>query len=269
MKILIFSTLSIFSLSLQPLLAQLPIWDTKPWLGFFAGHDRNKFAMGIKSDGSIELEIKDKKGQRMGFSKGIIILPTVMAEGEKGWAPLNRVRTTMSTTDKPTDQPKKLTYRGKVTGDAEYEVVVEFDRDKISFGGKIIDKGATKKPIKFQIRCRFQQPYKGASPESAKKSTAKDTIKYLRMDKKKGQCGIFESIDFSKDETFGPLSFLEVDMKNYMNYGLSFRSEGQLPLILENPNKTPAPPMDGFAIIFEHDPAKDPKGYARMVFEIK
>ncbi len=269
MKTLFFSTLLFFSVALHPLLAQLPIWETKPWLGYFAGHDRSKFAMGIKSDGIIELEIKDKNGARMSFTKSILIVPTIMADGEKGWYPLTRIRESMSTTDKPTDEPKKLTYRGKATGGAEYEMVVDFDRDKISFGGKIVDKGETKKPIKFQIRCKFQQPYKGTSEANAKKSTARDSIKYLKMDKKKGSCGIFESIDFSDEATFGPLSFIEVEMKNYMDHGLTFRSEGTIPLLLENPSKVASPPMDGFVIVFEHDPAKDPKGDARMVFELK
>jgi hypothetical protein len=148
-------------------------------------------------------------------------------------------------------------------------MIVDFERDKISFGGKLVDKGETKNPIKFQIRTKFQQPYKGTSEANAEKTTARDTVKYHKVDKNKGSCGIFESIDFSDEAKFGPLTFIEVEMKNYMNYGLTFRSQGNLPLLIENPEKVSSPPMDGFVIVMEHDPAIDPKCEARMVFELK
>jgi hypothetical protein len=267
MKTLLFSSLFLFAASLHPLQAQLPILHKKPWLGYFAGYDRNKFAMGVNYNGTIELEIKDKKGTRMAFKRAIIFAPYVIAEGEKGWYPLDKIRESMSTTDKPTDQPELLTYRGKVTGGAEYEVVVEFDRDKVSFGGKIVDKGETKKPIKFQMRCKFQQPYHGMKVD--KKITAQDFIKFVKVDKKKDKCGIFETINFANEDTFGPLSSLEVQMKNYMNYGLTFSAEGNVPLTLENPYKVASPPMEGFVIVFEHDPEKDPQALSRMVFELK
>lgn len=249
--------------------AQLPAWQEKPWLGYFVGSDRRTFAIGINPDGVIELEIKSSNGTRMGFSKAILIAPTVMAESEKGWTTLQKVKDSLSTTDKATDKPTKVTYRGKVTGGVEYEVIVEFDRDKISFGGRIVDKGTTTKPLKFQTRCRFQQPYQRVDPDKEKAKLSKDKIKFVRIDKKKDSCGIIDSVNFADAEKFGPLSAVEVEMYAYGKPRLLFSSSGRTPIVLQNPNFEPLSPMKGFVIALEHDPVKDPNGNDRLIFEAK
>ena len=210
-KLLLAPCLIVLSL---PSVAQLPSLPDKPWLGYFVGYERRDFRFGVKEDAEMSLECMNSRGTAMGFNKAIYFAVEVVESYPDRQSVKRIIPESLTSADKPTEDPEKITFKGKVTGDAEFECVIEFDGDQIKFGGRILNNGTLKNPLSFRISSRFQDAYKYTADDKVEAESKKDRIEFITLDKKRDKIGVFESVKLSADEFTGKgLSNLRIEMK--------------------------------------------------------
>ncbi len=263
-----FSLLSC-GLSISSAFAQLPALVNHDRLGYFVSYERRSFQFGISSVGEITLEIIGSSGKPMGFTRAVKIEPVIMDLSDPKPYAKKFLADSLTTTQQATDKPEKITFRGKVTGDAEFEITIEFKGDEIMMGGKLVNPGTLKTPV-FQIDTRFQQPYKSTAEDKLESATEKDRIAFVRTDKKKDKIGVYEVVDFTDEKKFDKgQTAIAVEFAAYDGKELEFTLEGLGEMKLTNAYATAYAPMKGFRIAWRHDPAKDPEAKGRIRCSIK
>jgi len=260
----------LFLMSMPPVMAQLPTLLEKPWLGHFLGYQQRGFQFGVKEDGKMVFEAKNDKGTFMGFVRSVNINPEVVEM--VGGKPIIKqiIPESLVSVDKPTDKPTKITYRGKVTGDAEFEVFLEFDGATIFMGGRLLSSGTLTNPLQFQIRARHYDVYDKMQDARVLTEAKKDRLDYVRTDKKKGKAEWLEPINLGSDEVSGKgLTQLMVEIKCYEDRKFEYSLMGDGLLIMESLRGQAAPPREGFSVIWRADAVKDKLGKGRLKFVFK
>jgi hypothetical protein len=258
------------SLLLLPCPAQLPMLTEKPWLGYFAGHERRGFTFGISASGRIELQAKRDNGGVMGVGRVIYIDPEVIEVVEGRDVFKKVIPESLTTTDKPTATPQKVSFRAKVTGNAEYEVTCEIDGDDVYVQGRLLDAGELKNPLRFEIRVRYGDVYRYTPAEKLEDETERDRIDTLGLDRKKGKIKVFEKVDLGSEAINGKgLSSVEVELKGLNYRKFSHEAQGASSLRLENAKGIADAPLQGFCVIWRVDKEKDPEHKARLYIRVK
>ena len=134
--------------------AQLPGLEDKIWLGYFAGYASRDCLFGVGSNGEIRTanRIVQGQGQRgAGIAASAMSILVGIEEDKPNAKPSVRTirEETLETTDEPTDKLQKTVIRGKVTGDASFELTIERDRGNFIISNRLIDPGTL---TKNQIR---------------------------------------------------------------------------------------------------------------------
>lgn len=141
-----------------PALAQLPTHSEGPQLGYFASYRDNRFDFGISAKGSMRLLPADSSRKPGPFLSGrylMEILPLVMETRTDGKTGLRRIDPqSLESAEDITDKLEKTTIRGKVSGGASIEVDVEQNRGNLLMGGKLLDPGPLKTPLRFGIQIK-------------------------------------------------------------------------------------------------------------------
>jgi hypothetical protein len=168
------------------------------------------------------------------------------------------------------------TFRGKVTGDAAFEVTIDDDRGKISMGGKLLDPGQLKNPLKFGIRVNFPNGYPHATdkPEGKKAEKAfaekikNDRLQLKRTDGKSVKLLLGETVDTSSKEISGPgVVALNFEVSSHQGKKVEcIASEGSFFTLANTAGK---PLSEGFTATWLVDPVKDPAGRARLTLEVE
>lgn len=249
--------------------AQLPTLSEKPWLGHFVGYECREYRFGIKETGVMGLEVFSSKGAAMGFDKTVIIAVEVVENNGTAKTIRRPLSDSFTTSDPASDEPEKVTLKGKVGGNAEFELVIEFDKEQMKFGARITNPGTLKNPT-LQIRSRFQKVYHRTPEDKLEEMTEKDRIDIVTLDKKREKIKAFEPIDLASEKVSGKgLSNLRVEMKAYEGKRFEYAIEGPGRIVLGNPGDVATAPMHGFSVIWQADAAKDPEGKARFVMQVK
>lgn len=250
--------------------AELPALQEKPWLGHFVGYQQRGFQFGVKADGKMVFEAKNRKGSFMGFDKAVNITAEVVETVEGKQVVKQIIPESLVTADKASDKPEKVTFRGKVTGDAEFEVVLEFDGDTILMGGRMLGNGSITNPLHFQIRSRHADVYGKMEENRAATEAKKDRLEFTRLDKKKGKAELLEPVDLGGETVTGKgLAELSVELKCYEDRTFEYSPVGDGLLVMESPRGQAAAPRDGFSVIWRADAAKDKDGKGRLQLVFK
>lgn len=180
--------LAFWGLLLIPSFADLPAMSDKPWLGYFLGLSERKYRFGITSKGKGVFTSRNEKEIFIDFhvvetlSTGKTIKKTIKDES---------LTSDQAATDDPVSTMK---YRGKVTGDATFEVSITPRSNGFSLGGKILNQGKLKNPLRFEIIVRASLHRSEPEPRELRKQS----ISYVGVSRDKGK------IPF-KDHPFGYL----------------------------------------------------------------
>jgi len=263
-------SLSLILLLATPVLAgSLPSVGKQPWVAFYAGYKAKNFQFSVNSEGTGELTPYDKSGKPITGRNAIKFLAVVeetLPDGKliskavvkDGWEAV-----TPAAID-----PEKITYRGTTSGNARFEVNIEFDGNEVRAGGKLLEKGELKNP-RFVLRVAVPNVYSYDKDPAKLDAKAKDDrIDLVRTDGKKLQLESRKALDAETAEVSGPgITGAKIEMAGLRENRIEF--EAGVGASFEMWNRGIAPLSEGFSLNWKADPAKDPEGKGRLVLEVK
>lgn len=257
--------------------AQLGTLNEKPWLGYFVAYADKRFQITMDSKGAISLTPMNDKGAPVSSKIAIDIEAGVEEVSADGKIVLRRIKPeSLTSAEAPNDDFEKFTVRGKVTGDAAFELNLEQDRGTIVIGGRVTDPGTlTKLPIRFVVRVRFPDiyPYEKVADKQHDKTFLKkiedDRLELKWTDGKRVKQGFDQMVEAASKELNGPgISAAQVEVAAYKERRLLLMASTGSSIGLWNA-KT-APLHEGFTLSWlPPDAAKDPKGEARLSIEVR
>ena len=258
-------------------LAQLPGLKEKPWLEQFAVTENRSFTYALNNWGEGKIIPVGKGGKEISIQLHIpvtILIEEVLPDGRTVAKKI--VPESLETKDLATLKPGKISFRGKVTGDASFEAQVEMDRGVIAVGGRLLDPGTlTKNPLRFGVRVTLPEAYRNA--KKTEKDDAKEFAKKLKEDRyaiiwtdgKRLKFNGGDKLEVNPKDVNGPgITELKALISSYQGKTVEFTAA-------ENSKMTVAARAadqlfsDGFTLSWYPDPAKDPDTKARLKFTVK
>lgn len=256
--------------------AGLPMVLKQPWIGYFAVFENRNYQFSVEPDGQAALTLMDPKGELMGKSSKITVSCVVEEILPNGETRLKKIKNDSLESKEPaTAKLEKTTIRGKVTGDAAYEVTIEQNLGVISIGGRITDTGTlTKNPLRFTVRVKIPNVYAevekgGHIAHKAFLKRIKDDCMNLKWtDGKRFKQNFIDRVDVNSKEINGPgIANAEIEMDYYNGKRLRFgATENSVITLWIDP---PGPLHEGFTLNWVADTAKDPTGKSRLSLYVK
>jgi hypothetical protein len=269
---------AVFSLAgVRQASADLPALDKQPWFGHFAVYDGKRFQIGMTSRGGITLYVKNEKDAPMKHNYEIKITIDVEETLPDGKTSIKRLKPESLESAEPASADfEKAVIRGKVTGDAAFELTLEQNRGVISFGGRIPDPGTlTKNPVRFVVSTRIPNIYSKDKKESKKEKKAfekkmkGDRIEVKWTDGKRMKQNFEKTMDAAAlKELNGPgIAGAEIEMVGYKERKLLFLASPNSSMKVSNEKGGAL--HEGFTLTWGPDAAKDPEGKARLSLQVK
>ncbi len=262
---------------MSPLLAELPTLQEKKWLGYFVGVEDKDFVFGITTTGKSLLRVLDEKEVTISSKLTVMLIFEVEEVLPDGRICVRKILpTSLESAQAATTKPKDVVIKGKVKGDAAFEIQVTEDRGIVSVGGRLLDCGALEKnPMRFFVRMKFPSVYTYGKlqadqkkQKAFEKKIANDSVRLIWTDGMKTKLAMEESLDAKSKEVNGPgISAAEIEFSPYREKKFLVTASEGASLMMAN--EKPGPLSRGFTLTLASDPAKDPDGKARLRFEVK
>lgn len=278
---LIAAAVSLMSVAgMAPSSAELPMIHEKEWLGYFMGIGNNNFKFGMTPDGKAVIDVLSKKGDRLASIYRVAVdfqVEQTMPDGKV--SRLAILPETLESAQPPAVDTKQTIVRGKVKGDASFEVTMEKSRNGLLVGGRVVEPGTLPAgSLRFSIAFKIPNVYarelqnmKAGDKKAAKDHEEKleeDRIQLTLADRKKVKLSSTESVDASSKEFNGPgIMAAEIGLSPYQ--GKTFELAASPNSVMAFSNAKAGPLHEGFSVTWTADPAKDPKGAARMSIGMK
>lgn len=248
----------------------LPMLEEKPWVGYFIGYESRSFHFGIDLDAGMRFMPVGKNGEAA-THRTVMSMAFVVEELKPGgriwWHAIDTESLTSETeaTDDPDEEVKIL---GKTKSGIGFELSAEFDRSKAIFGGKVTNAGGITNPLRVAVKARFPNIYwnEDAEDKAFQKKVRKDKVEVKTLDGEREKFAAIEAVEAGKVNGKG-LSLVEVEFAGYNEKSFEFEVEGAGALELDYKGSRPL--LDGFALYFRPDPAKDKEGRARMTLTFR
>ena len=259
-----------------PVHAALPSLTEKEWLGYFVGMKHRAFLFGITSEGKATIKPIGKKDEPASSKLTIPVDFKVLETLPDGKVISRQIQPQSLESAQPaTNKPQKIVIKGKVTGSASFEIFVNEERGGISLGGRLLEPGTSKNPLRFVIDLKIPDVYtdakKGGDKKAAKAHEEKsknDRLQLIWTDKKAVKQSLTQKIDASSKEISGPgIAAVQLELDAYHGKKIEVTASENSSIALEN--KPPASLIEGFSIIWTADSTKDPEGKARLIFGMK
>lgn len=259
--------------------AELPTLSQPPLLGFHTAYMNKKYQFGIAGNGEITLKMVDNKGVVSPSPFHVKFTIGVEETLPDGKTLLRAIKLeTLESAQTPNGNFEKTVLTGKVNGDAVVEATFEQARGLISVGGRVIEPGTLKNPLRFTARLYFPTPYphdldidKSTDKKAVKTFEEKiknDRISMKWTDGKGKKLGFSESVDATTTEINGPgISAAEIEVS--LSAGKKFTLTSSANTAMKLWNAKPAPLYRGFTFHWSPDPAKNVDGKARISIELK
>lgn len=205
--------------------ADLPGLKKQPWIGYFIGIEhRKKMRFGITAKGQGIIDPLTKEGKpvfaKVPFQVNFDVIET-LPDGKKINKKINS--DTLTSEQPATEDPSSpITFRGKVTGDAAFEVTVHPERGGVSVSGKLTDKGTLTNPVHFEISLDVKPYPRGPGDESEKieafeKRAKRDVLKYETLSRKRDKIEFLEETN-PASAVGEPMSYLEFRTDAFDNH---------------------------------------------------
>ncbi len=237
----------------SPAVAELPGLKEQPWLGYFIGIEhRKKMQFGITAKGQGVINPLNDKGKpvfaTVPFQVNFAVVET-LPDGKKVKKQINP--DSLSSEQAPTEDPKApVIFRGKVTGDATFEVTVYPERGGVAVGGRLTGKGTITNPLHFEISLDVK-PYPSKPSETRVK---KDVLKYDSVSRKRGK---IEFLDEKNPATVVGESISRLDFKTdgFDNHEFEIQTTDKAKLTFEDQGSKPL--WNGFSLQWKVDEGAD------------
>lgn len=260
----------------QTATAELPSLTVKEWLGRFAVSANSKYEFTVETTGAIKLCPVGSRKQKAPMFSDIIISPQIVEMMPDG-SQVARQISSLESSDPATEELRKTTIRGTVTGDTTFEINIEDRQGTIYMGGKILQPGpAVKNPQRFTIVFSFPNLYRSRADnldtdekrESFEKMVEKDKITLKRVDSKKIKQSFESNVDGTSDDITGPgITSAEIDCEGYLGRKITLTAAPNSSLKLANPNNEPL--WNGYTLTWSADPEKDKGSKAQVAIEVR
>lgn len=279
MMVAVVSAFGVFSAK-----AELPTLDDRKWVGNFLALENKHYHFSVATQGRGKIEVVGKQGKTIGEMSAVTVDFVVQETLPDG----KMVTKTIKSESLESPQPAGLklanvVIRGKVTGDAEFEAYLNEERGNLSLGGKLLNPGTLKNPLRFGIRVNFPTSYtnfndkpegkdsKADAKKAAKaleEKSEKDRLQLKMMDGKSRRQSLTDAVDASTAEVNGPgIAALSLEISSYQEKKIMLLASENSSMTLSN---TSAKPLNtGFSVIWTADSAKDPEAKARLSIEVK
>lgn len=259
-----------------PVRAALPTMTEKKWLGYFVGVQNREFQFGFTSEGKATIKPMGKRGEPMGSNLTIPVSFKLLETMPDGKVVSRQIQPESLESAQPaTDTPQNVVIKGKVTGDAGFEIFINEERGGISLGGRLLEPGTLKNPLRFAIELKIPDVYAAMRKDGDKKAekafeerTRRDRLQIIWTDKKSVKPSLTERVDASSKEVSGPgIAAVQLELGAYDQKKIEVTASEGSSITLTN--KPPASLLEGFSMTWAVDMAKDPEGKARLGFGMK
>jgi hypothetical protein len=277
LRIVVLAASLIGGAGIQPVSAELPGLGEKKWLGHFIGFENKKFEYGFTVQGRSLIRVIGAKDvpviQKLAIQVDFLV-EEILPDGKTYVRFI--VPESLESAQAAGNDPKNVVIRGKVKGDAAFEVSVNEDHGVISLGGRLVDRGTlVKNPVRFSIRVKFPNAYpyakKGGDRKEAKafaEVTKNDRIQLTWTDGKRVKLPTDKPADGGSKEVNGPgIASAQIEFSPYDRKKVECTASENSLLTLST--EQAAPLHDGFSLTWVADPAKDPEGRARLSLDVK
>lgn len=258
-------------------LAELPMIQEKEWLGYFIGIEEKSFKFGITPSGESWVDILSKKGEPISRKLKVMVdfqVEQVMPDGKFSNCAI--LPESLESTQLPGVDHKQTVIRGKVKGDASFEITVEKGRGGVLMGGRILEPGTlTANPLRFSIIVKIPNVYEDREQGGDKKEMKKreeelkdDRVQLTTAAQKKVKLSAVEPVDAGSPEINGAgIKGVEITLSPYQGKSIELAASPNSSMTLSN--KAKGPLHGGFWVTWTADSAKDPNGAARMNIAIR
>lgn len=244
--------------------ADLPGLKEQPWLGYFIGIEHKKkmrFGVTAKGNGVID-PLRDNGNPvfaKVPFQVNFTVIET-LPDGK-------RVRKQINPDSLASEQPAAenprgpVTFRGKVTGDAAFEVTVHPERGGVALTGKLTDKGTLTNPLHFEISLDLR-PYprkptdEPATIKAFEKRAEKDVLKYETVSRKREKIEFLDEVN-PATVVGEPMSSLEFTTDGFNNHDFEIQTTDKATLTFEDGGTKPL--WNGFTLLWKIDEGADHK----------
>ena len=266
------------SISVLPLLAELPSMTEKESLGYFAILKTKNYQFGMTSQGKASIHMVGKAGDILPQKQTNISVDFFV---EEVWpsgkvSPKVFLPETLESSQAATDKPKDLVFRGKTKDGAAFEAFLTEDHGAILLGGRLLASDIpSKNPQRFVVRVRFPNAYPDVKNLSDKKvakifeqKISKDRLVLITADGKRTKLSTADPIDAGSNEINGiGITAAQLELSPYVDKKIELKASENSKMIISN--TIPGPLHNGFSIMWSADAAKDPDGKARLRIDIK
>ena len=252
--------------------ADLPTHPERSWQTDFAGFQTRKYILRINSGAEGKIEPVGDSGKPVAMR----IFPSTQFFIEEtqpnGKVLVKKVDyDTLETEDKPFLREGKATFRGKVAGGASFEGYLAISGGDLIVGGKLLDPGDLKNPLRLGIRVYFPSLYKNAKEgdKAFEKKLKGDRYAIQWTDGKRVRLDGTDKVSPEEAEKVnGPgISQFAMTVADYQGRSFEIKASEHSALFVQT--KGEQLPHEGLALHWYPDPAKDPKAEARLTFRIR
>lgn len=256
--------------------AELPQMLDKEWAGYFVGFQNKKFQFSVTPQGEGAIRVIGGKDELLARRLTIpveFVVEEILPDGKaKARAILPE---TLQSAQAATDKPKQIGFQGKVRGDAGFEVFIHEERGVISLGGRLLNSGTVKNPLRFSLRVTIPDIYPSEKNggdkkgiEAFEKRSENDRLQLTWTDGKKVRPAIDKPVDAGSKEINGPgIATAQVAFSAYDEKKFEFVAAENSRISISG--RRVAPLHQGFFITWTADPAKDPESKARLNLEVR
>lgn len=242
--------------------ADLPFLKEKPWTGYFVGVAEREARFGVTNKGAGFIEPLKKDGTPIAVTNPIKFSFDVLESTPDGKTIRKQIKDeTLESDHQPVADPKEpVKFRGKVTGDAAFEVTVMRERNGISFSGKVTDKGALTNPLTFAITVDFDPYTRNPGVEKEDKKKFRDKVKRdeIRLQVGARERTKIDFLDIANPTNAAPEGFSAAEIRTAGYNGIGFEVSATDKSIIKFEDKGVQPLTNGFSFRWTVAEGADP-----------
>lgn len=259
-----------------PLSAQLPTLSEKENLAYFVVVRSKSFQFGVESNAKTTVKVFDGKGEPINSKLTIDVNFNVIETMPNGKNITRQINAkSLESAQAATDEPKNMVFKGKVTGNIEFEATVSEERGAILLGGRLLNPEVLKNPTQFSIEVKISNTIPEAKTDATRKDTKEledkikgDKLQLIWTDGKKARIPSNKAVEGASKDVSGPgITTAAIEFSAFKDRKIQLTASPNSSMMISNASNQPL--SEGFSLNWTADIAKDPEGKARLAIEIR